>query len=609
MFLAAYIVTGFLIASVYAVGMLRGRRDRYHRLGFMIPFTLAAIATPIQLFVGDTAARAIADDQPAKFAAMECIYKGGPDQTEYLGGICADGQVKGGIGIPGLDSFLVGFSKNTDVTGLNQIPKNDQPPAKTMLHLSFDTMVGIATAALPARRVWFAITWWRRARPAGPRLVPADGAMAGVARGGGARVRLDRHRGRAPALDRQRLHAHGGRGHPGPGDLVGVRRDAGALHRARGDRVVGASRPLAPLAQSGDEPRATVPYGPPAEAAVGGIRMSKADVCAAILWVGVTLYAIFGGADFGAGVWDLLAGRATARERVRRQIDRSIGPVWEANHVWLIFVLVMLWTAFSHRLLGDLHHALHPACPRGARDRPAGVGLRLPPRSAGTRGAARQPGLRVRLGADARSSWARWSGRSPPGRCPPAATAIPRELDRASCRWSPAPSSCWSPPTPPPSSWCTTRARPARTSSATTSSAARWSTAVIAGAAAVVGVIALHADGRYVYDGLTSWPGIAAGHPLRGLRPGRARPAGQRAELRAAGGGGGRRSGGHLGILRRRLPVHPADLADHLGRGGCLDDTGVGDRDLRGGRSDRGAVADPALHALPAQRAAIASAP
>ena len=150
MFLAAYMVTGFLVASVYAVGMLRGRRDRYHRLGLVIPFTVAAIATPIQLFVGDTAARAIADDQPAKFAAMECIYKGGPDQTEYLGGSCIDGQVKGGIGIPGLDSFLVGFSKNTDVTGLNQIPKNDQPPAKTMLHLSFDIDGWDRHRALPA---------------------------------------------------------------------------------------------------------------------------------------------------------------------------------------------------------------------------------------------------------------------------------------------------------------------------------------------------------------------------------------------------------------------------------------------------------------------------
>ena len=61
----------------------------------------------------------------------------------------------------------------------------------------------------------------------------------------------------------------------------------------------------------------------------------------------MTLYAIFGGADFGAGVWDLLAGGASAaRPAVRAQIDRSIGPVWEANHVWLIFVLVVLWTAF-----------------------------------------------------------------------------------------------------------------------------------------------------------------------------------------------------------------------------------------------------------------------
>jgi len=60
MWVAAYIVTGFLVASVYAVGMLRGRRDRYHRLGFLIPFTVAAIAAPIQLIVGDFAARSLA---------------------------------------------------------------------------------------------------------------------------------------------------------------------------------------------------------------------------------------------------------------------------------------------------------------------------------------------------------------------------------------------------------------------------------------------------------------------------------------------------------------------------------------------------------------------
>ena len=75
--------------------------------------------------------------------------------------------------------------------------------------------------------------------------------------------------------------------------------------------------------------------------------MSKADAVAAVLWVGVTLYAVFGGADFGAGFWSLLARRDARDARARELIDWAIGPVWEANHVWLIFVLVVLWTAFS----------------------------------------------------------------------------------------------------------------------------------------------------------------------------------------------------------------------------------------------------------------------
>jgi cytochrome d ubiquinol oxidase subunit I len=180
MWLAAYMVTGFLIASVYAVGMLRGRRDRYHRLGFLIPFTVAAIATPIQLFVGDTAARAVADDQPAKFAGFECVYKSGDDQPEHIGGICHDGKVSADISIPGLDSLLVGFSTNTEVTGLDKIPDNEEPPALTMLHLAFDTMVGIGTG-LFLLAVWFAISWWRRRDlPATPWFLRI-GAIAGVA--------------------------------------------------------------------------------------------------------------------------------------------------------------------------------------------------------------------------------------------------------------------------------------------------------------------------------------------------------------------------------------------------------------------------------------------
>jgi cytochrome d ubiquinol oxidase subunit II len=75
--------------------------------------------------------------------------------------------------------------------------------------------------------------------------------------------------------------------------------------------------------------------------------VSRADAAAGILWVGVTFYALFGGADFGGGVWDLLAGRTERGEERRELIQRAMTPVWEANHVWLIFVLVVLWTAFS----------------------------------------------------------------------------------------------------------------------------------------------------------------------------------------------------------------------------------------------------------------------
>jgi cytochrome d ubiquinol oxidase subunit II len=74
--------------------------------------------------------------------------------------------------------------------------------------------------------------------------------------------------------------------------------------------------------------------------------VSKADAAAAILWTGATLYALFGGADFGGGFWDLVAGGAERGERPRGLIQRSLTPVWEANHVWLIFIVVVLWTAF-----------------------------------------------------------------------------------------------------------------------------------------------------------------------------------------------------------------------------------------------------------------------
>ena len=87
-----------------------------------------------------------------------------------------------------------------------------------------------------------------------------------------------------------------------------------------------------------------VPYGPSSPRRPRRPRDEQADAVAGVLWVGVTAYAVFGGADFGAGFWGLVAGGERARPARARLVDWAIGPVWEANHVWLIFVLVVLWT-------------------------------------------------------------------------------------------------------------------------------------------------------------------------------------------------------------------------------------------------------------------------
>src|SRR5437899_537734 len=70
------------------------------------------------------------------------------------------------------------------------------------------------------------------------------------------------------------------------------------------------------------------------------------DVPLVFALIGLVLYTVLAGADFGAGAWQLLAGRGAAGERTRDHAHRSMGPVWEANHVWLVFVLTVMWTAY-----------------------------------------------------------------------------------------------------------------------------------------------------------------------------------------------------------------------------------------------------------------------
>jgi cytochrome d ubiquinol oxidase subunit I len=179
MLLAAYLVAGFLVAGVYAVGMMRGRRDRYHRLGFLVPFTVAAVVMPFQIVVGDWAARQVFDQQPLKFAAQELVFETQRKAPEVLGGVIIDGKVRYGLQIPGVASFLADYDTDTKIVGLRSVPPKDRPPAN-IVHLAFDAMVGIATALL-ALAAWFGIVWWRRRDLPKTRWFLRAAAGAGVA--------------------------------------------------------------------------------------------------------------------------------------------------------------------------------------------------------------------------------------------------------------------------------------------------------------------------------------------------------------------------------------------------------------------------------------------
>jgi len=144
MYLAAYIVTGFLIAGAYAVGRLRGRWDRYERTALAIPLTIAALASPVQVLVGDWAAREVAAQQPVKLAAIEGLERTTKGAPEHLLGWYTDGQVKYGIGIPNLLSLLAFHNPDATVRGLDTVPQSRRPPVN-VVRVSFQLMVGIGT--------------------------------------------------------------------------------------------------------------------------------------------------------------------------------------------------------------------------------------------------------------------------------------------------------------------------------------------------------------------------------------------------------------------------------------------------------------------------------
>ncbi len=180
MILAAYMVSGFTVAGVYAAGILRGRRNRYHYTGFALGFVPAAVLTPFQIFVGDTAARAIAHDQPVKFAAMEYVAQTSRHVPEWLAGVYVNGHIYGGLKIPDMDSLLVGFGPGTQVTGWDSVPPADRPPVVWLIHLCFDVMVGLGFLLLLAG-LWALYAWWRHRRLPPQRLFWLAGAVSGLA--------------------------------------------------------------------------------------------------------------------------------------------------------------------------------------------------------------------------------------------------------------------------------------------------------------------------------------------------------------------------------------------------------------------------------------------
>lgn len=146
MLLAAYMVVAFTMVSVYSVGWLRGRRDRLHRLGILVPLTFAVVVTPIQPIVGHFAGQAIADRQPIKLAAIEGLAETESEVPIFLGGWFDGTEVVNGIEvpIPGLASFLAQNSFDAEIIGLNDVPVDDQPPVN-IVRFSFQIMVGIGT--------------------------------------------------------------------------------------------------------------------------------------------------------------------------------------------------------------------------------------------------------------------------------------------------------------------------------------------------------------------------------------------------------------------------------------------------------------------------------
>ncbi len=157
----AWLAGSFLVISISAYYLIKNRHTRFAKSSIKIALILAMFASLFQLFTGHQSATGVSKNQPAKLAAMEAVFDDQPNAPLYLfGWVTQDKQeVKFGVAIPGMLSYLIGWDTNHKVTGLNSFPKNEIPPVNIVFQ-SYHLMVaiGFALIAISLLGIFF---WWR----------------------------------------------------------------------------------------------------------------------------------------------------------------------------------------------------------------------------------------------------------------------------------------------------------------------------------------------------------------------------------------------------------------------------------------------------------------
>lgn len=163
MCVAAFVATGFAVAGIHALMILRKKNVHFHKQSFKIAAVFACVAAILQPLSGDISAKDVAKRQPAKLAAMEAHYHTEASAPLILGGIPDDEkqEVKYAVKLPGMLSFMVHSDFTTPVTGLDKIPENDRPPV-AITHFAFQIMVGLGMLMLFISILYFLAIWKKK---------------------------------------------------------------------------------------------------------------------------------------------------------------------------------------------------------------------------------------------------------------------------------------------------------------------------------------------------------------------------------------------------------------------------------------------------------------